>query len=159
MKKITILLLFSFVSIISIDLNAQFNKSFNDQKALRLNSGDTLLLQKTAVVLDSIEFEKIRINLEEYKTLKISYLNNIKENKKLITQLSDNHKRLSILLNNNELQAKEISELRNLVNEMSDLSADMKVVNQNFESNNMEFDENLDVMKKNNLFFDQEIRE
>ena len=122
-----------------------------------MHAGDTLFFQTPGIVLDSIEFEKIRINLKEYKSLRTIYLNNIEANKKLVTQLNDNQKRLSILLDNNDSQTKEINKLKTLANDMSELSSEMKIVNDNFESNNKAFDHNLDEMKENNKKLNQEI--
>lgn len=130
---------------------------FDNQSALQVEKGDTLYIKKPAVILDTLNFNKIRLNLENYKQLKNDYQKNIEINKKLVNQLSATQDRLDKILKSNDLQKEEINKLRTLVNEINTLSGEMEVVNNDFDVNNEAFNNNLEAMNENNKRLNKEI--
>lgn len=131
---------------------------FDSQKALKASLGDTISINKNAVIIDSAEFEKIRLNLLHYTELKNVYERNLDSNKKLASQLKSTQEKLKKLLESNVIESQDLIVLNKIVENLNALSNDMGTVNDNLASNNQDFSATINNLESTNKELRKELK-
>jgi DNA repair ATPase RecN len=132
-------------------------KTFEAQKAIKLEIGDTLIIFKKAVALDSVEFEKIRANLTNYKELSESYDLYANNNNQLISNLKLTQQKLSKITDNTKINEADLVAIKSIVADINSLSNDFGSVNTKLEHNNKNFTQYINELETNNAALNNEI--
>ncbi|QSE96690.1 hypothetical protein [Fulvivirga lutea] len=153
----TLLILFATFSLI-LTKNCLAQTVFDSQKAIKVSNGDTVAINKNAVIIDSLDFEKIRLNLLHYTELKDVYEQNLDSNRKLVSQLRSTQVKLKKLLESNKIQSQELIALNKIVENLNALSNDMGTVNDNLASNNQDFSATINNLESTNKELRKELK-
>ena len=140
-------------------LHGQSLKIMNEQvSAYRLETGDTLLVQKPSVAIDSVTFHSIESNLKNYASLQALSKEQRENFEQVVSKLYQTMVKVEALVENAVTEEEHVLALKDELIKLQQITENLDQTNSGLSENNAALNENIQELQATNKELRKEIR-